>query len=173
MTCTIYILTPRTVIWRRQGLMAISIHALQTECDTIYTSNKRPIMHFYPRTPNGVRLPNGPILFTIIIFLSTHSKRSETVFPLAAVYVVLFLSTHSKRSATSQPISIDNGSLYFYPRTPNGVRPLNCFFIPFLAIFLSTHSKRSATHNLLQVSLPLPISIHALQTECDYSPHSQ
>ena len=101
----------------------ISIHALQAECDTgkLFTETLYP--NFYPRTPSGVRLHQ--LAFAII----------DTIF----------LSTHSKRSAT--------GTLL--PRTAT----------PF--VFLSTHSKRSATVFGSRVPFSHCISIHALQAECD------
>ena len=57
----------------------------------------------------------------------------------------------------------------FYPRTPNGVRPLVPPASQLTAgIFLSTHSKRSATvEEVLSNPDTIIISIHALQTECD------
>ena len=235
MTCTIYILTPRTVIWRRQGLMAISIHALQTECDAIidtkrleareflsthskrsatrYTSKHRiKTYNFYPRTPNGVRLSLSKASPRCRKFLSTHSKRSATdgtdycytvytisihalqtecdmatyfraanyfisihalqtecdvVIQFVVEYEVVFLSTHSKRSATLRGCRDLTSRVYFYPRTPNGVRQraanklrANAYFYP--------RTPNGVRQFQIMVNQPsTPISIHALQTECD------
>ena len=59
-------------------------------------------------------------------------------------------------------------SLNFYPRTPNGVRRKNSLFFTVYHEFLSTHSKRSATEEWQHQCPNCGISIHALQTECDW-----
>ena len=79
----------------------ISIHALQTECDSYPASVAQKSFDFYPRTPNGVRLKRFSTAWTFEVFLSTHSKRSATNDDGGLVpKVQVFLSTHSKRSAT-------------------------------------------------------------------------
>ena len=124
---------------------AISIHALQAECDLV-------IMLF---------------IMAVMVFLSTHSKRSATI-------TVTARSGSDTISIHALQAECDNGAKYkipryyhFYPRTPSGVRLLPSRHGAALIQFLSTHSKRSATMELNIRYLAIIISIHALQAECD------
>ena len=85
-----------------------------------------------------------------LIFLSTHSKRSATGIKINKT-VLTQISIHALQTECdiSRPLS-KLRIVYFYPRTPNGVRLMGEFSTP----------------------TNLGISIHALQTECDHSAKS-
>ena len=105
-----------------------------------------------------------------LIFLSTHPGRGATyTYTGFAAKCLIFLSTHPGRGATRRTITHRFfGFLYFYPRTPGGVRPrhtppckpidrhfyprtpggvrLFFWFFSFYDVqFLSTHPGRGAT----------------------------
>ena len=110
----------------RQGMInnVISIHALQAECDSQKNLLSFLLLHFYPRTPSGVR-PKGA-MHIVDANVNFYPRTPSGVRPDATALALSrwgFLSTHSKRSATNQLMS-DNERM----------KP-----------FLSTHSKRSAT----------------------------
>ena len=103
----------------------------------------------------------------------------------------LFQSTHSLRSATGDELDVMNADLVsihallaecdfaiclqivgangFNPRTPCGVRRKPTVLKTFFRKFQSTHSLRSATVRACHASSPLPVSIHALLAECDFT----
>ena len=109
------------------------------------------------------RLPRGPSSF-----LSTLSLRRATSLPETPTRVVLFLSTLSLRRATillraRQRMYRGN----FYPRSPCGERRVAQGANFGDKIFLSTLSLRRATMELMPLSDPPSISIHALLAESD------
>src|SRR5690606_19447506 len=72
----------------RRNTDRISIHALHTECDSVYL----------------------PVYIEVILFQSTHSIRSATKKSYSSTQSRwIFQSTHSIRSATFQPARKDSG----------------------------------------------------------------
>ena len=108
-------------------LAAISIHALQTECDISRPLSKLRIVYFYPRTPNGVRLM-GEFSTPTNLGISIHA-----------------LQTECDHSAKSNRICDSD----FYPRTPNGVRH-RCFLRSASVQAISIHALQTeGDHNFL------------------------
>ena len=126
--------------------LAISIHALLAESDSIagrITSNGT---NFYPRSPCGERPQKG----------FTPQQRPGQ-----------FLSTLSLRRATSRARCSPRTRRHFYPRSPCGERqPSVCRFRA-ARRFLSTLSLRRATGLFIVAVSCFFISIHALLAESD------
>ena len=126
--------------------IAISIHALLAESDSVGVNSMLTLIHFYPRSPCGERLwvlRKVPILS---IFLSTLSLRRATGKIKDFVYLYN----------------------YFYPRSPCGER-LQWEGMKSLSEieFLSTLSLRRATYVIRYTVNFHAISIHALLAESD------
>ena len=123
----------------------ISIHALQTECDKIL------------------------LLLHTAIRISIHALQTECDKQpeLNSNVDAIFLSTHSKRSATIFLKALLQDFFHFYPRTPNGVRQyldLRKQGVDAISIHaLQTECDRRRS----TATQERTISIHALQTECD------
>ena len=145
-------------------LSTLSLRRATFSAGTKYDTTK----NFYPRSPCGERLTISIVLFMPPIFLSTLSLRRATSSTLiigfsAGVFLStlslrratpvrdviqwegIFLSTLSLRRATPPFVTLFNGKVYFYPRSPCGER------------LLSRQVFRFA----------FPISIHALLAESD------
>ena len=125
--------------------LIISIHALQTECDNsilTITLGSSISIHALQTECDMVSLS---AIDSMTLFLSTHSKRSATVWKAWDVEDFT-ISIHALQTECDHcPYYTTNFTLYFYPRTPNGVRQQDCVI-----------------YNIF-----FTISIHALQTECD------
>ena len=171
----------------------ISIHAFQTECDSIQQISADATCDFYPRTPNGVRHALNRGRFRRLHFYPRtpngvrppHRRRdreNQNFYPRTPngvrrvdAWTVSRINNFYprtpngvRRNCRTQRRTRCN----FYPRTPNGVRLAWSMQYPADFPFLSTHSKRSATV-LGRVVAGIPIiSIHALQTECDCQYHA-
>ena len=100
-------------------------------------------------------------------FLSTHSKRSAT----AGGYVIIIrgvISIHALQTECdgSTPGKCP-GLINFYPRTPNGVRPAMSLK-PKYCLYFYPRTPNGVRQNVgKRFGEMTPISIHALQTECD------
>ena len=146
----------------------ISIHALLAESDSTARQPKRPKHHFYPRSPCGERPPPSPPKARVLYFyprspcgerrniyginahyrtfLSTLSLRRATRYRLRLSTAQIFLSTLSLRRATSPVVAVLSSTVYFYPRSPCGERPLMVMLLcHHISKFLSTLSLRRAT----------------------------
>ncbi len=153
----------------------ISIHALLAESDALTALNvccrrgflstlslrratcrvpagRRPLQHFYPRSPCGERL----------------------IGPQCVTSFNGFLSTLSLRRATAPRVATLFWRCYFYPRSPCGER-LTALLTPLIkkpdslleVLFLSTLSLRRATNSSYGALEGASISIHALLAESD------
>ena len=169
----------------------VSIHALLAECDRCGELACRQPDGFNPRTPCGVRPASLTTSNPYIMFQSTHSLRSATLWWIVPRPIRgMFQSTHSLRSATDCPRQVcgcQAVSIHallaecdetktktktkmkgFNPRTPCGVRRFHDRFDGSGAGFQSTHSLRSATClSHCQRTEDPGVSIHALLAECD------
>ena len=123
----------------------VSIHALLAECDAKQLQTTPNRRSFNPRTPCGVRLIAGFILFCNNV-VSIHALLAE---------------------CDSAKLAGKTEGLGFNPRTPCGVRRLGNHVDAGCFPFQSTHSLRSATNGITRGSCPRIVSIHALLAECD------
>ena len=124
----------------------ISIHALLAESDQGTSKTPHFTSYFYPRSPCGERHDTSSLLKC----------------------QVKFLSTLSLRRATESGKDTNNSSDHFYPRSPCGERLTSVVSSAGTTGFLSTLSLRRATQaKALKVSA-LGISIHALLAESDH-----
>ena len=119
------------------GTRGISIHALLAESDHI------------PRQRKPSQL------------ISIHALLAESDCGNAGIGSPITISIHALL-AESDAIAFSSGvsSLYFYPRSPCGERPLGAVTSPAVIRFLSTLSLRRATFDDLQV----PDSVSFLST---------
>ena len=129
------------------GCTLISIHALLAESDFY----RNPVYHNHRK------------------FLSTLSLRRATLPSRTALEALLFLSTLSLRRATQAVYRVVHGTIYFYPRSPCGERPIQYAYQGFAKQFLSTLSLRRATTGTTSAGKQQSISIHALLAESDRS----
>ena len=108
--------------------MAISIHALRKEGDeTGGVRSVRTAGNFYPRPPQGGR--HGPCKDALdkLEFLSTPSARRATeAVGISEGAFSIFLSTPSARRATYPDCRRLQLPCDFYPRPPQGGRPVPC-----------------------------------------------
>ena len=145
----------------------VSIHALLAECDDLAIITILQDKRFNPRTPCGVRQAPRKKAPEQIMFQSTHSLRSATVFGDDAKRV-REVSIHALLAECDVTVtSLLVKFLSFNPRTPCGVRPISSPVICSKTMFQSTHSLRSATYLSSRVDLQEKVSIHALLAECD------
>ena len=108
--------------------LGISIHALQAECDPHRSHWECEPSYFYPRTPSGVRQFVTSLKTKVLLFLSTHSKRSATIEG-AGDLSGFYISIHALQAeCDNQELITFAHEFNFYPRTPSGVR-LTPFFI--------------------------------------------
>ena len=147
--------------------LLVSIHALLAECDRVRQLTCPQTHCFNPRTPCGVRRHSWPLVFLRTRF---NPRTPCGVRPLTHVLFsfLLFQSTHSLRSATR--LSITPESL-----PPVSIHALlaecDCYFRPqatLYNLFQSTHSLRSATMLSSKCPFVMFVSIHALLAECDF-----
>ena len=127
-------------------MTAISIHALQTECDTGF----------------AVHHDLQPIS---IHALQTECDKSISSFAISTI----FISIHALQTECDRARYQPAGSVkYFYPRTPNGVRLGFTSAIGDLTPRISIHALQTECDSLcIKAYCQFVISIHALQTECD------
>ena len=85
---------------------------------------KCAVRSFNPRTPHGVRLNKGGIIYNKEWFQSTHPTRGATFLSRSPRPVKVFQSTHPTRGATSDALLKAIIISSFNPRTPHGVRPV-------------------------------------------------
>ena len=125
----------------------ISIHAPPAGCDHFPYFKDKPLKNFYPRTPCGVRRCFD-INFSVDGPISIHAPPAGCDFRILAnsCCLILFLSTHPLRGATFTTTDRNIRNLYFYPRTPCGVRLLIIKSSRRGCLFLSTHPLRGATN---------------------------
>ncbi len=78
---------------------------------------------FYPRTPCGVR-PERPVMFAISRAISIHVPRAgyDSTAQTTSSEYTSFLSTYPVRGTTKAALTGCRCRMYFYPRTPCGVR---------------------------------------------------
>ena len=119
-------------------------------------------MHFYPRTPCGVRRAECPERMSAR-HISIHVPRAGYDVYRSATLTAKssFLSTYPVRGTTTAQANCTSSCCNFYPRTPCGVRralrPLRAF-----KIFISIHVPR-AGYDFLSMDELCPtqcISIH-------------
>ena len=125
----------------------ISIHAPLAGCDLTCGNIYRPLVHFNPRTPCGVRPVHRSQQRCCRRFQSTHPLRGATFSSPLSMYCATFQSTHPLRGATrchalprarlrisihaplagcdTRMPSRSVSNVDFNPRTPCGVRPSN------------------------------------------------
>ena len=128
----------------------ISIHALLAESDAT-TANKA---------------------LQKIISIHALLAESDTVFSIFQVVIIISIHALLAESDKLLPLSF-NVTIYFYPRSPCGERPIFAVRPYDAPIFLSTLSLRRATVCPPVGSLVLFISIHALLAESDQRYHRQ
>ena len=110
-----------------------------------------PVVHFYPRTPCGVRR-TGTGRTARNSGISIHVPRAGYDMPSgkATLAMSLFLSTYPVRGTTARDVALMMSLLNFYPRTPCGVRQRRLLRLERGVVFLSTYPVRGTT-----VELPL------------------
>ena len=103
-------------------------------------------LHFYPRTPCGVRLLACVLGFASIAFLSTYPVRGTTVNPVIAVHVLnVFLSTYPVRGTTRQGEQYHNDYTISI-HVPRAGYDATLIVPPVMSfIFLSTYPVRGTT----------------------------
>ena len=148
-------------------IVAVSIHALRAECDTVWAPPTMGDSSFNPRTPCGVRPKLYKHQDSTNMFQSTHSVRSATMSRFMIVQLIK-VSIHALRAECDlSPCLVPESWLRFNPRTPCGVRPFAFTDADRAEAFQSTHSVRSATVFPRPVLVVVAVSIHALRAECD------
>ena len=133
-----------------------------------YNRNKRPVRHFYPRSPCGER--RGAFCIKchgITLFLSTLSLRRATK-QAQKEYDEWRISIHALLAESDlHACMFRRAVLYFYPRSPCGERPMLPPFMLYLT-HISIHALLAESDLLPPCFLPVnDISIHALLAESD------
>ena len=123
----------------------VSIHALLAECDPPARRRAYTLRCFNPRTPCGVRHHFHSFYNPLVMFQSTHSLRSATLYRYCNV-IDYTVSIHALLAECDSSAAADAFSVPgFNPRTPCGVRRSTSIPADTLSAFQSTHSLRSAT----------------------------
>ena len=101
--------------------------------------------------------------------ISIHAPRKGCDYLIAQTRVLEteFQSTHPARGATRSCRRGRWSSLYFNPRTPQGVRLLGRMISAVETVFQSTHPARGATARSQKIPPFRLISIHAPRKGCD------
>ena len=94
------------------------------------------------------------------IFLSTSPVRGTTASPSSFFHAISFLSTYPVRGTTWMASRRGFSTLYFYPRTPCGVRPSIRMLVVDRFVFLSTYPVRGTTEQSRLRLVTDGISIH-------------
>ena len=81
--------------------LAVSIHALLAECDSLTRYGRPKGSRFNPRTPCGVRPVTSGFLWTFSRFNPRTPCGVRQLTPFATHSLIRFQSTHSLRSATA------------------------------------------------------------------------
>ena len=104
-------------------IQEISIHVPRAGYDTVY----------------------GDVQSTTEVFLSTYPVRGTTASPSSFFHAISFLSTYPVRGTTWMASRRGFSTLYFYPRTPCGVRLSRAVCGWSRTVFLSTYPVRGTT----------------------------
>ena len=145
----------------------ISIHAPLAGCDDEQISILRAMVDFNPRTPCGVRQPNGQTSTSSSRFQSTHPLRGATCSLPVKIRRQQFQSTHPLRGATT--LGIETAESFRFQSThplrgaTNAIR--NSATNDYK--FQSTHPLRGATSVGFNLFYQFRISIHAPLAGCD------
>ena len=176
--------------------VGISIPALREEGDPAVPATRSASSYFYPRPPRGGRLswPSKEAVPRRHISIPALREEGDTVYMRGCKVDSEFLSPPSARRATARRLRRKEAITYFYPRPLRGGRR-EVFAVHLHEIrFLSTPSARRATAGDRRAGrlkcnfyprplrggrpvqrrwlLPsIPISIHALCEEGDFSWH--
>ncbi|MDF2925135.1 MAG: hypothetical protein K0R57_4049 [Paenibacillaceae bacterium] len=127
--------------------IAISIHALQTECDNAGCRISCAGKHFNPRTPNGVRR-RSCCVFVSATSISIHALQTECDnIPLPLVPQLLSISIHALQTECDRGSDGNNYRVPTFQSTHSKRSATSDWYDALTATipFQSTHSKRSAT----------------------------
>ena len=125
----------------------ISIHALRKEGDRKRLCLVLILLDFYPRPPQGGRLPTGHSLLVLLI-ISIHALRKEGDLPTGhSLLVLLIISIHALRKEGDLVVLHEGGQQFYISihalRKEGDVTATRSR--PALHTFLSTPSARRAT----------------------------